>query len=89
MSITQLHAPLGGWRRGSPRPQRGRASRFLESALAAVRDWRKRVRDRNEFAALDDRTLRDIGVCRSDALYLSRKAAEDDAWIVSLRFPPF
>jgi uncharacterized protein YjiS (DUF1127 family) len=89
MSIIQLPAPLGGWRRASPRPQHGRASRFVDAALAAVRDWRKRTQDRKQFAALDDRTLRDIGVCRSDVDYLTRKPAEDDAWSDSLRFPPF
>jgi uncharacterized protein YjiS (DUF1127 family) len=89
MTATHLHAPLGGRRQVSPRPRRGRSSRFVETALAAFRDWRKRAHDRNEFAALDDRTLRDIGICRSDTLYLTKKADENHAWSVSLRFPPF
>jgi uncharacterized protein YjiS (DUF1127 family) len=89
MSITQLHAPHGGWRRPSSGPLRGRAGQFIETAWAMVRDWLRRVEGRDELAALDDRTLRDIGVSRSDAIYLGRRAQEDDAWRVSLRYPPF
>jgi uncharacterized protein YjiS (DUF1127 family) len=87
MSITQLHAPHG-WRRASPEPHRGRAVRFVETAVAAVRDWRRRARDRVELAALDERTLHDIGLSRSDTLYLTRKADDDDAWRFVLRYPP-
>jgi uncharacterized protein YjiS (DUF1127 family) len=88
MSITQLHAPHG-WRRASPGPRSGRLTRFVDGALAAVRDWRKRERGRRELAALDERTLHDIGLSRSDAQYLSHKSEEDNAWRISLRYPPF
>jgi uncharacterized protein YjiS (DUF1127 family) len=88
MSITQLQAPHG-WRRATPGPHRGRAFRLVENAVAAVRDWHQRTRDRNELAALDDRTLHDIGLSRSDALYLTRKSAADDEWQATLRYPPF
>src|SRR6266851_4079757 len=37
---------------------------------AAVREWRRRSRDRAELAALDDRTLADIGLTRGDAEFL-------------------
>jgi uncharacterized protein YjiS (DUF1127 family) len=89
MSITQLHAPHG-WRRATPgRPRRGRAFRFVENAVAAVRDWRRRERERGELEVLDERTLHDIGLSRSDALYLTTKPADDDAWRISLRYPPY
>lgn len=87
MSITQLHAPHG-WRRATPGSHRGRAFRVVESAVAAVRDWHRRARERSEIAALDDRTLHDIGLCRSDALYLTRKSAADAEWQATLRYPP-
>ena len=35
-------------------------------AFATIREWRRRVRGRAELAALDDRTLRDIGLSRVD-----------------------
>jgi uncharacterized protein YjiS (DUF1127 family) len=34
---------------------------------ALFKEWRRRVRSRNELAALCDRCLRDIGVTRYDA----------------------
>jgi uncharacterized protein YjiS (DUF1127 family) len=42
-------------------------------AGATLREWRRRSRERAELAALDDRTLRDIGLTRGDANYLSSK----------------
>jgi uncharacterized protein YjiS (DUF1127 family) len=87
MSITQLHAPHG-WHRAAPGPHRGRVFRLVENVAAAVRDWHRRARDRRELAALDDRTLHDIGLSRSDALYLTRKSTAESAWQASLRYPP-
>ncbi len=40
---------------------------------AGVREWRRRSRDRAELAALDDRTLADIGLTRGDAEFLINK----------------
>ena len=59
--MTAIHsqAPHGGWRRVSNRPRR--ASRLAQRALAAVRDWRRRLQDRNRSSAFDERTLRDAG----------------------------
>ncbi len=88
MSITQSQARLG-WRRVSRRRGRGRAGGIVGRALATVRDWRRRIKDRNQLAALDERTLHDLGLSRSDTLYLTSKAGEHDPWIDSLRFPPF
>jgi hypothetical protein len=87
--MTAIHsrAPHGGWRRVSHRPRR--AIRVAQRALAAVRDWRRRLEDRNRSSALDERTLRDSGICRSEGLYLDREQIERDAWPDTLRFPPF
>jgi uncharacterized protein YjiS (DUF1127 family) len=60
----------------------GRVREFAQSALAALRDWRRRVRNRRELMALDDRTLHDLGLSRSEISYLVSRAAE------SPPFPP-
>ena len=87
--MTAIHsqAPHGGWRRVSHRPRR--TSRLVQRALAAVRDWRRRLQDRNRSAALDERTLRDGEICRSDELYLDSTQREREAWLDTLHFPPF
>jgi hypothetical protein len=87
--MTAIHsqAPHGGWRRVSHRPPR--ASRLVRRALAAVRDWRRRLQDRNRTSELDERTLLDSEICRGDALYLDSTQRERDAWLDTLRFPPF
>jgi uncharacterized protein YjiS (DUF1127 family) len=41
--------------------------------LATFREWRRRTRDRAQLAGLDDRMLRDIGLTRADAEFLSNK----------------
>jgi uncharacterized protein YjiS (DUF1127 family) len=82
--------PFGGGDARVAAPSRtGRAGRIAKSALAALRQWRRRVKNRNELLALDERTLHDLGLSRGDLLYLSKKAAERDSWTQSLRFPPF
>jgi uncharacterized protein YjiS (DUF1127 family) len=40
---------------------------------ATVGEWRRRARDRAELAALDERTLVDIGLTRADAEFLANK----------------
>ena len=87
MAAIHSQAPHGGWRRVSHRPRR--ASRLAQRALAAVRDWRRRLQDRNRSSAFDERTLRDSGICRSDTLYHDSKQIERDAWLDILHFPPF
>jgi hypothetical protein len=57
--------------------------------LAAVRDWRGRLQDCNRSSALDERTLLDGEMCRSEERYLDREQIERDAWLETLRFPPF
>jgi uncharacterized protein YjiS (DUF1127 family) len=44
-----------------------------DSTVATVRKWSRRNRERGELAALDDRMLRDIGLTRADAEFLSNK----------------
>lgn len=38
-----------------------------------IAEWRTRARSRNELMNLSDRTLRDIGVSRSDAMFEASK----------------
>jgi uncharacterized protein YjiS (DUF1127 family) len=83
MKVIHSQAAYGGWRRVS------RRASLLQRALAAVRDWRRRPQDRNRSSALDERTLCDSGICRCEELYLDRERIERDAWLDTLRFPPF
>ena len=87
MTAIHLQASRGDWRRVSHRPRR--TSRLVERALAAVRDWRRRRRDRLQIAALDARTSRDIEICRGHPLDLDREQKEREAWLDTLSFPPF
>jgi hypothetical protein len=87
MTATHSQASHGGWRRVSHRARR--ASRVVQRALAAVRDWGRRLQDRRRSSAVDERTLRDSGICRSEELYLDREQIERDAWLDTLHFPPF
>jgi len=41
--------------------------------FATVGEWRRRIRERDQLAALDDRMLQDIGLTRSDAEFLANK----------------
>jgi uncharacterized protein YjiS (DUF1127 family) len=53
---------------------RGRgASDVAGRVLATFREWRRRAYGRAELARLDDRMLRDIGLTRADAEFLSNK----------------
>ena len=87
--MTAIHsqAPHGAWRRDSHRPRR--ASGLVQRALAAVREWRRRLQDRNRSSALDERTLCDSGICRCEELYYDREQIERDAWLETLRSQPF
>jgi uncharacterized protein YjiS (DUF1127 family) len=53
-------------RRTQPPAAPARVRAALVGALGLVREWRRRARSRTELAALDDRTLRDIGLSRAD-----------------------
>src|SRR6516164_5946393 len=45
----------------------------LRRALALFDIWRQRLRDRRALALMDERSLRDVGLTRCDALYEARK----------------
>jgi len=44
-----------------------------DHTVATLREWSRRNRERAELAALDDRMLKDIGLTRADAEFLSNK----------------
>ena len=44
-----------------------------DHAVGSLREWGRRSRERAELAALDDRMLKDIGLSRADAEFLSNK----------------
>jgi uncharacterized protein YjiS (DUF1127 family) len=70
MVAIHWHAPRG-------RPRQRQAVFALgdawDHAVANLRQWRRRTRERGELAALDDRMLKDIGLTRADAEFLSNK----------------
>ena len=41
--------------------------------FGALREWRRRAKDRAQLAALDDRMLADIGISRAEAEFLGNK----------------
>ena len=41
--------------------------------FATLREWRRRMHDRTQLGALSDSMLRDIGISRAEATYLSSK----------------
>ena len=65
------------WHQPRARPRRRDAVRVLNDAgsrlVATYREWRRRAHDRAELAALDERTLNDIGLTRADAEFLANK----------------
>jgi len=44
-----------------------------KGVLDTLRAWNKRARERAQLGGLDDRMLRDIGITRTDALFLSSR----------------
>jgi uncharacterized protein YjiS (DUF1127 family) len=46
---------------------------FLHRFIVLLKIWRQRLRDRRELAAMDDRSLRDIGLTRYDVELELRK----------------
>lgn len=47
--------------------------------LALLREWRRRSKERTQFAKLDDRMLKDIGLTRTDGEFLLSYALQ--SWI--------
>ena len=56
------------WHEPRPRVRQHDAVAALSDAgnqvIATLREWRRRMRERNELAGLDDRMLQDIGLTR-------------------------
>jgi uncharacterized protein YjiS (DUF1127 family) len=50
-----------------------RPTSYLRRALAVFGVWQQRLRDRRALALMDDRSLRDLGLTRYDALYEASK----------------
>ena len=71
MTVIPLHE-IGGPRVGSHRA-RYAPPVVVQRVLWTLREWRQRARDRSQLAQLDDRMLRDIGLTRADAEFLSNK----------------
>ena len=65
------------WHQPRYRASRHNALHALSDAghhfVMTLREWRRRSRERAELAALDDRVLKDIGLTRVDAEFLSNK----------------
>jgi uncharacterized protein YjiS (DUF1127 family) len=45
----------------------------FHSPLPFLREWRRRIRDRNQLGTLSDLMLQDIGISRAEAQYLANK----------------
>jgi uncharacterized protein YjiS (DUF1127 family) len=48
-------------------------SEASEWAFATLREWRRRIRSRQELARLDDRMLKDIGLSHAEREFLANK----------------
>jgi uncharacterized protein YjiS (DUF1127 family) len=70
MVAIHLHQPR---KRVGQRDAIGALSDAGSHVVATLREWRRRSRERAELAALDDRTLADIGLTRADADFLANK----------------
>ena len=50
-----------------------RMSHAIARLSTTLRGWRRRSKDRAQLAALDERTLADIGISRAEAEFLANK----------------
>ena len=75
IQMTAIHFEIPRRRLGPvPHHRRRRAASDLAGrVLATLREWRRRAHDRAELASLDNRMLRDIGLTRADAEFLSNR----------------
>jgi uncharacterized protein YjiS (DUF1127 family) len=62
----RLYADNRHDRRPQPRNRGGSVAAVIAVVLAFVRVWRERGRIRRRLAAMSERELQDIGICRSD-----------------------
>ena len=73
MTAIHLHscgASPGELRRRAALDGLGDAGHWMRALLS---EWRRRLRDREQLARLDDRALLDIGLSRADAEFLVNK----------------
>ena len=70
MRFEPARRPLIKLRRGRAKPA---AVSAVSQAIAQMRKWRRRARERAELAALGDRMLADIGLTRAEAEFLVNK----------------
>jgi uncharacterized protein YjiS (DUF1127 family) len=73
MTVIPLHDVDAPWGRARARRVRHGPLGAAARVLATFREWRRRAHDRAQLAGLDDRVLRDIGLTRADAEFLSNK----------------
>jgi uncharacterized protein YjiS (DUF1127 family) len=73
MTVIPLHDVGAPWGRARARRARHGPLGGARRVLARLREWRRRACDRAQLARLDDRMLRDIGLTRADAEFLSNK----------------
>jgi uncharacterized protein YjiS (DUF1127 family) len=71
------------WHETRSRPRQRNTLFALNDAashvLALLREWRRRSKERSQFAQLDDRMLKDIGLTRTDGEFLLSYALQ--GWI--------
>ena len=73
MTLIHLDMPRRRYASVRNRRQRRAARDVAGRMLMTWREWRRRAHERAELARLDDTMLRDIGLTRSDAEFLSNK----------------
>lgn len=73
MTVLHLEIPRGRLGPVTHHRRRSAVRDGLGHMLATIAEWRRRARGRAELAALDDRMLKDIGLSRGDAEFLSNK----------------
>jgi uncharacterized protein YjiS (DUF1127 family) len=49
------------------------AAAWTRRVATTLGEWRRRHRERNQLLALDPRMLKDIGITRTDAMFLGNK----------------
>ena len=63
---------VGGRIAGARRPAYS-VGNAAARVFGALREWRRRSKDRAQLTALDDRMLADIGISRAEAEFLANK----------------
>ena len=71
--MTVIPFEVGGDRQVGSRRARHTRRSIGGRIVATLGEWRRRARDRAQLATFDDRMLRDIGLTRADAEFLSNK----------------